>query len=93
MELVEKRVDIRKKRMEILREKQLIEEEKHKRDMDLEQQRVTLDKIFHLKMLLGSAAIDEDRAGMPGEPVLRPMLTHQEQAVVAKKLIELVRKL
>lgn len=93
LELVEKRVDITKKRVEIRREKQLMEEERYKKEMAIEQQRIDLDKIFHLKMLLGSASIDEERAGLPGEPVLKPMLTSQEQAIVAKKLIEIVRKL
>lgn len=93
LDILEKRVEIRKKRVEILKEQQAIEEARHKLEHSTDQQRLVLDMIHGLRILLADYTIDGERTTLPGEPFLKPLLTNQEQAIVAKKLIELVRKL
>jgi hypothetical protein len=109
LELIEKKVDIQRKRLEIKKEKlnmskivldKDLESRRAKLDMkellatrNHESERILNDKIFSLSFSLTMITVDEERSILGSEPFLTPVLTGERREIVLDKLIEIITKM
>lgn len=90
--ILEQKVDIQKKRLEIWKEKMNLEIIE-KRKVEIEENRLHLDKIARLSHMISDFTIDEERTLFASEPFLKPTFTGKERNVLQTKLFELLKEL
>jgi hypothetical protein len=93
LEIIEKKVDIQKKRVELKKEKLNADEIVMRRKISMEEQKVLIDKISELRAVLSDWTIDEERTIMASEPFLKTTIEGAQREMVLNKIIELIKRL
>jgi len=91
LELIEKKVEIQKKRQEIRKEKLSMDELKSKRRLQTEG--MLNEKIISLLLSLAISVPDEERTILGSEPFETLLLKGKRRDEALNKLIELIKKL
>lgn len=91
LDLIEKKVEIQKKILEIKKEKVNLQNLKQKK-FSAEEEQVLVNKVAELRYLLDNVTIDEERTILGSEPFLKPIITGEEREIVKAKIIELLKK-
>jgi hypothetical protein len=91
LEIVERKLDIQKKRLEIRKEK-LLQQGFEPRKIRVEEEKVLISKTEQLRYLLSDVAIDEERTLLGSEPIYKPTISSDENKVVRIKLMELLNR-
>ena len=93
LELIEKKIEIRKKRLELKKDKLDIDTTLLRNEISIDNQKLQMDKIFHLKVLLSGMTIDSERTILSSEPFYVQLLEGGRREVVMRKLMEIVKEL
>ena len=92
LELLDKKIEIQRKRVDIIREKASIKEIEDRKQLAIDQQRILIEKTAELRYLLSEWTIDNERTILGSEPFLKPILDIKEKEMVIKKLMDIVSK-
>ena len=93
LEIIEKKVEIQKKRIEIQKEKFNIAESTERKKIGIDEKNMLITKIKELRIILGDYTIDDEKTIMGSEPMLKPIITSEEQKIVRRKLMQLIEQL
>lgn len=89
--ITEKKVGIRKMRLEIENEKLKLREIEPRR-IAVDEQYIVVQKISELRCLLSDVTINEEKTIFGSEPIYKSILDEEERKMVKIKLRELIKK-
>ncbi len=89
--LLEKKMDIQKKRLEIRNEK-LFFRKLESGMIGVDEQMALVSKMYELRSILSSSGIDAEKTILGSEPFLKPILNDKETGIIKSKLFELVKQ-
>lgn len=89
--ITEKKVAIRKMRIEIENEKLQLQEIEPRR-ITVDEQHILVQKVSELRCLLSDSTIDEEKTIFGSEPVYKSTIDEEERKMVKAKLRELIKK-
>lgn len=92
LQLIEKKVDIKKKRLE-LRNDRISLDKFEPRKIAVTEDEMLIQKIEGLRLLLSSSIIDDEKTVFGSEPIYKNILNAEEKQFVKEKLKELITKL
>lgn len=93
LELIEKKVEIKKKRVEIQKEILNMDETSMRKKIALDEQSLTLNKIWELGHLLGAVTVDEDRTIVGSEPFLIRTMSEDSRQIIESKIMRLIQNI
>ncbi|MFP5040298.1 hypothetical protein [Parasediminibacterium sp. JCM 36343] len=91
LELLEKGIDIRKKKAELKKEKMGINDLLERKQIRLDIKKLQLEKVAELRSILEAVTIDNARTLVGSEPFLIPILDEEEKGIVMGKMIGLIK--
>ncbi len=93
LEIADKRVDIQKKKLEVKKEKSNHAQAMEQSQLQIEEQKLLIQKISELRFLLTDFIEGDERAVIGSEPFYKPTITGINREKITLKLMDLMDQL